>query len=139
MLNLKRVNYEVTFADFFRSANWWGSGIFLLFLCWLQVRCLSNYIESIFFNSLGNNFRDNLVLSKKGKREKMKINKSTTIEELVTIAPESVSHLMDRGIRPLICGEPIWGTIEEVVISKGYSREELDRMLQELNRMVERR
>lgn len=67
----------------------------------------------------------------------MKFSKSTTIEDLVTALPESVSYLMDRGIRPLICGEPIWGTIEEVVLAKGYSIEDLENILQDLNNLFE--
>jgi methionine synthase II (cobalamin-independent) len=64
------------------------------------------------------------------------ITKETTIEELVGILPESVSYLMDKGIRVLICGEPIWGTLEEVVTSKGYSTNELDNMINDLNLLL---
>ncbi len=63
------------------------------------------------------------------------ITKETTIEELVTILPESVSYLMEHGIRALICGEPIWGTVEEIILSKGFSQEQLDKMLKELNEL----
>lgn len=67
----------------------------------------------------------------------MKINKDTTIEELISILPQSVSYLMENGIRPLICGEPIWGTIEEVVLAKGFTLEELEKMLLDLNEMLQ--
>ncbi|MGQ9820149.1 MAG: DUF1858 domain-containing protein [Candidatus Kapaibacteriales bacterium] len=67
----------------------------------------------------------------------MKINRNTTIEELVSLLPESVSYLMERGIRPLICGEPIWGTIEEIVLAKGFTTDELEKMLLDLNKMLE--
>lgn len=63
------------------------------------------------------------------------ITRETTIEELVDMLPESVSYLMDKGIRVLICGEPIWGTLEEIVTSKGYSINELDTMVNDLNLM----
>lgn len=61
------------------------------------------------------------------------INKSTTIEDLVTILPESVNYFMEKGIRLLICGEPIWGTIEEIVLAKGFTNEELSKIIEELN------
>lgn len=85
---------------------------------------------------MGNGFRGYNIFPKQ-KRKKMKINKDTTIEELVSILPESVSFLMEKGIRPLICGEPIWGTIEEVVLAKGYTSEELEKMLLDLNKMLQ--
>lgn len=64
------------------------------------------------------------------------ITKETTIEELVSILPESVSYLMDKGIRVLICGEPIWGTLEEVITAKGYSVNELGNMINDLNLLL---
>jgi len=66
------------------------------------------------------------------------ITKEITIEELVTILPESVSYLMQKGIRALICGEPIWGTLEEVVIAKGYSLADLKKMVEELNQLKDK-
>lgn len=68
---------------------------------------------------------------------KNKIQKDTTIEELTEILPESVTYLMEKGIRCLICGEPIWGTIEEVVMEKGFSEQELDIIINELNMLSE--
>lgn len=65
------------------------------------------------------------------------ITKETTIEELVGILPESVSYLMDKGIRVLICGEPIWGTIEEIVLGKGYTSGQLAEILEEINNIAE--
>ncbi|NIR53173.1 DUF1858 domain-containing protein, partial [candidate division KSB1 bacterium] len=41
------------------------------------------------------------------------IRKDTTIEELVRAHPESVRYLMEKGIKCIACGEPIWGTLEE--------------------------
>lgn len=61
------------------------------------------------------------------------ITKKITIEELVGILPDSVPYLMDKGIRALICGEPIWGTLEEIVLAKGYSSDNLDSMVKDLN------
>ena len=41
------------------------------------------------------------------------IHKDMEIEELVNNYPFSVKYLMEKGIRCIACGEPIWGTLEE--------------------------
>lgn len=69
---------------------------------------------------------------------KNKIERTTTIEELTEILPESVSYLMEKGIRCLICGEPIWGTIEEAVLGKNLSENDLQLILKDLNVMLEK-
>ena len=66
------------------------------------------------------------------------ITKEITIEELVTVLPESVSYLMEKGIRALICGEPIWGTLEEIVLAIGYTPEDLDKIVDELNQLKDK-
>lgn len=69
---------------------------------------------------------------------KSSIERTTTIEELTEILPESVSYLMEKGIRCLICGEPIWGTIEEAVLEKHHSEKELQKILKDLNSLLEK-
>ncbi|MGC8747764.1 MAG: DUF1858 domain-containing protein [Candidatus Kapaibacteriota bacterium] len=64
------------------------------------------------------------------------ITKEITIEDLVTILPDSVTYLMEKGIRALICGEPVWGTLEELVLAKGYSNEQLENFVSDLNKML---
>ena len=46
------------------------------------------------------------------------VTKDTTIEELVESVPGAVKYLMEQGIRCIICGEPIWGTLEEAAEEK---------------------
>jgi len=67
----------------------------------------------------------------------MEIRKNTTIEELVEKVPESVAYLSKKGIRCIMCGEPIWGTLEEAAQEKGVSDEEIDQVVQELNALAE--
>jgi len=50
----------------------------------------------------------------------MKISKDISIEELIEEVPSSVKYLMDEGIRCIVCGEPIWGTLEEAAEEKGF-------------------
>ena len=62
----------------------------------------------------------------------MEITKEISIEELTEIVPESVKYLMEEGIRCIVCGEPIWGTLEEAVMEKGFKKEDLTRFVNEL-------
>lgn len=65
----------------------------------------------------------------------MIINKHITVEDLITRYPDSVHFLMKNGIRCLICGEPIWGTLEEAAKEKGFSDEEIQLFVAELKKM----
>ena len=62
----------------------------------------------------------------------MKISKDISIEDLVNHIPPSVSYLREKGIKCIACGEPIWGTLEEAAKDKGFSDEEIDVFIREL-------
>ena len=68
----------------------------------------------------------------------MKINKDTSIEELVENIPESVQYLMKEGIKCIACGEPIWGTLEEAAREKGFGDEEIERFVEDLNKFLDK-
>lgn len=61
------------------------------------------------------------------------ITKDTTIEELVNNVPGAVKYLMEQGIRCIVCGEPIWGTLEEAAEEKGFGAEDIQRFVRDLN------
>jgi methionine synthase II (cobalamin-independent) len=63
------------------------------------------------------------------------ITKDTTIEDLVEKVPGAVKYLMEQGIRCIVCGEPIWGTLEEAAEEKGYGPEDIERFVRELNEL----
>jgi len=63
------------------------------------------------------------------------ITKEITIEDLVNLKVGSVRYLADRGIRCIACGEPIWGTLEEAAIDKGFSEEEIAVFVRDLNEL----
>jgi len=67
----------------------------------------------------------------------MKITKNITIEELTETVAESVKYLMEEGIRCIVCGEPIWGTLEEAVLEKGFSEDDLNRFIKELQEITD--
>jgi len=62
----------------------------------------------------------------------MKISKDITIEELVESAPSSVKYLMEKGIKCIACGEPIWGTLEDAAKEKGFTQSDIDQIIIEL-------
>ncbi len=67
------------------------------------------------------------------------ITKDTTIEELIEIVPASVKYLMEKGIRCIVCGEPIWGTLEEAAQEKGFSDADIEGFVKDLNYLYEHR
>ena len=63
------------------------------------------------------------------------ITKDISIEELIEKIPESVNFLMNKGIKCIACGEPIWGTLEDAAKEKGFSDEEIDQIVLELQNL----
>ena len=62
------------------------------------------------------------------------ITKKMTIEELVTEVPDAVGYLMQKGIKCIACGEPIWETLESAAKNKGFSDEEVETFVRDLSR-----
>jgi len=60
------------------------------------------------------------------------IKKEMLIEDLIREVPESVRYLMKKGIKCVVCGEPIWGTLEEAARDKGFSSEEIEKVVMEI-------
>lgn len=65
------------------------------------------------------------------------ITKTIDIEELVRVVPESVTYLMEKGIRCLRCGEPIWGTLESASKEKGFNENDIENFVKDLNKIIE--
>jgi hypothetical protein len=63
------------------------------------------------------------------------ITPETSIEELAERLPASVHYLSTHGIRCIICGEPVWGTLESAAREKGFSEEDIRRFVEELRRL----
>ena len=57
------------------------------------------------------------------------------IEDLVNEYPEVISPLTELGIVCIACGEPVWGTLEELVNKKGLIN--LDEILEKLNKIMD--
>ena len=66
----------------------------------------------------------------------MKITKDITIEELVEEIPGSVKYLMEKGIKCIACGEPIWGTLEDAAREKGFNNKDIERFVSDLQKLI---
>lgn len=66
----------------------------------------------------------------------MLITKQITIEELVNRFPGTIQFLSEHGIRCIRCGEPVWGTLEEAALEKGYGKQEIGDILILLNEFI---
>ena len=65
----------------------------------------------------------------------MPITKDIEIEDLIEQVPAAVNYLSKKGIRCIMCGEPIWGTLEEAAKEKGFSDEEIEVFVREINEL----
>ena len=64
------------------------------------------------------------------------ITKTITIEELVVEIPDAVRYMMQKGIKCIACGEPIWGTLESASKEKGFSDEQIVEFVNDLNNLA---
>jgi hypothetical protein len=64
------------------------------------------------------------------------IEKSISIEDLINQVPGAVRYMMTHGIKCLACGEPVWGTLESASKEKGFSDEQIDSFVKELNTLA---
>ena len=67
----------------------------------------------------------------------MNITKDISIEELIEEVPTSVKYLMNEGIRCIVCGEPIWGTLEEAAKEKGFNQDDIAKFVKELQELAD--
>lgn len=63
---------------------------------------------------------------------KLTLIKDIEIEDLVSHYPFSVKYLSEKGIRCIACGEPIWGTLEEAALEKGFDQNQIEVFVEEL-------
>ncbi len=67
---------------------------------------------------------------------KPEITKDILIEELVNNYSFSVRYLMEKGIRCIMCGEPIWGTLEEAAREKDFSDANIQIFVDEMRKIA---
>lgn len=64
------------------------------------------------------------------------ITKEIAIEDLVEDYPFAVLFLKEKGIRCIMCGEPIWGSLEDACKEKEFSEEKINSIVTELNQLA---
>ena len=69
--------------------------------------------------------------------KKTEISKEILIEDLVNDYAFSVKYLMEQGIRCIMCGEPIWGTLEEAAKEKDFTDNEIKEVVEEMKKLAE--
>jgi len=67
---------------------------------------------------------------------KPEITKDIYIEDLVKHYPFSVRFMSQNGIKCIACGEPIWGTLEEAAIEKGFDDHKIRELIAEMKALV---
>lgn len=60
------------------------------------------------------------------------ISRDSIIEDLVTDYPDAITFLMEKGIRCLRCGEPIWGTLGSAMDEKNFPPDRQSEIVMEL-------
>lgn len=69
------------------------------------------------------------------KNKRKYITSDTTIEYVVSQYPELIKPLMEYGIKCVVCGEPLWGTLAENAHRKGIQN--LDEIIDKLNQLTD--
>jgi hypothetical protein len=65
------------------------------------------------------------------------IHKGISVETLITEYPESVGFMIEAGLPCFVCGEPTWGTFEEMARRKGKSEAEIDALVERMKGQFE--
>jgi len=63
------------------------------------------------------------------------IRRDSSVEEIVEAVPEAVAYLMRKGIQPIACGAPIWGTLEEAARGQGYDDDQISAIVEEMREL----
>ena len=64
------------------------------------------------------------------------ITKDMWVEEVLEKYPTAQEFLSKKNIVCVMCGEPVWGSLEELVQDKDFSDEEIDTIIKELNKFI---
>jgi len=64
------------------------------------------------------------------------ITKEMWIEEILEKYPTAQEFLSKKNIVCVMCGEPVWGSLKELMQDKEFSDEEIDTIIKELNEFI---
>jgi len=60
------------------------------------------------------------------------IHRGISVEDLITHFPQTVAFMVQAGLPCFVCGEPTWGTFEEMARKKGKTESEIDQLVGEM-------
>jgi hypothetical protein len=61
------------------------------------------------------------------------ITSGMMVADLIAAYPFAVSVLSERNLHCIICGEPVWGTIEELARDKHLNPQQIQELIKDLN------
>ena len=64
----------------------------------------------------------------------MSIKKDIPIEDLIQDYPGAVRFLIDNNLPCVVCGEPFWGTLEELARQENWDDDKIDALVEKFNR-----
>ena len=65
----------------------------------------------------------------------MKITKNTTIGELIQKKPKAVELLLKRGLHCVGCHVAFYETIEQGALAHGLTKKEIDKLIEDVNKL----
>jgi len=64
------------------------------------------------------------------------ITKEMWVEEILEKYPAIQEFLSKKNIVCVMCGEPVWGSLKELMQDKDFSDEEINTIIKELNKFI---
>ena len=64
------------------------------------------------------------------------ITKEMWVEEILEKYPTAQEFLAKKNIVCVMCGEPVWGSLEELMRDKDFSDKEIETIIKELNKFI---
>lgn len=65
-----------------------------------------------------------------------RVTKDILIEQLIKAHPQAVGFLITEGLPCVVCGDPFWGTLEDLARQKGWDNNQLVELIQRLNTVL---
>jgi len=64
------------------------------------------------------------------------ITEDISIEDLIEEHPFAVKYLSKKGIKCIMCGEPVWGSLKEACQEKGLAELQIKEIVEEIRRIA---
>ncbi len=66
------------------------------------------------------------------------ITKDMWIEEILEKYPAAQDFLSKKNVVCVMCGEPVWGSLEEVMKEKDFDDEKIASIIEEMNQFIKK-